>query len=203
MRLPLQPRAGLLYPGPEARLISDVPPEQYPDQLVILDGTWHHAKTLFRDIPALHALPRFQLTPEFPGRYRIRREPDATSLSTLEAAVAAACAFEPTTPGFDQLLAAFETMVDRQLAHPKSQFGWRKNESRSPLGGNVPRTLVSDLANVVVAYGESAPGQRGDRRCSQPPVFWVAQRLTTDERCAFSRSNRRLACQTRSWSTWS
>ena len=66
MCLPLQPRAGLLYPGPEARLISDVSPEQYPDQLVILDGTWHHAKTLFRDIPALHALPRFRLTPRFP-----------------------------------------------------------------------------------------------------------------------------------------
>ena len=88
-KLPLQRRAGLLYPGSGARLISELTPEQCPDQLVILDGTWHHAKTLFRDIPELHALPRYKLAPEEPGRYRIRREPDATSLSTLEATVAA------------------------------------------------------------------------------------------------------------------
>ena len=186
IQLPIQPRVGLLYPGSSARLISELAPGQCPDQLVILDGTWHHAKTLFRDIPALHALPQYKLAPDSPGRYRIRREPDATSLSTLEATVAALCVLEPATRGFDRLLAAFETMVDRQLAHATSKVGWRRNERRRQIGMNIPRALVGDLAHVVVAYGESTPGRRGDRRRSRSPVYWAAQRLGTDERCALA-----------------
>ena len=182
--LPLGPRAGLLYPGPAATLISDVPPGQGPDQLVILDGTWNHAKTLLRDIPALHALPRYKLAPDSPGRYRIRREPDAISLSTLEATVAALRALEPTTKGLDQLLESFETMVDRQLAHSKSKTRWRRNERRRQLGMNIPSALLGDLSNVVVAYGESTPGERGNKRGLRAPIYWVAQRLGTDERFA-------------------
>jgi hypothetical protein len=165
-------------------LISDLPPEQHPDQLVILDGTWHHAKTLFRDIPALHKLPQYQLSPEAPGRYRIRREPTATSLSTLEATVAALRVLEPATAGFDRLLEAFETMVDRQLAHPKS--GWRRNQRRQQTGWNIPRALVGDLANVVVAYGESSPGRRGSKPHQRSPIYWVAQRLGTNERVTYA-----------------
>ncbi len=181
MTLPLHPRAGLLFPGPEATLISEVPPEKRPDQLVILDGTWHQAKTLYRDIPALHALPRYRLAPETPGRYRIRREPDAMSLSTLEATVAALSELEPETDGLDQLLEAFETMISRQLAHPKSEAGIRRNLRRRQLGANIPKALVGDLANVVVAYGESTPGERGVKSGPRAPIFWIAERLGTGE----------------------
>src|SRR5438105_2867660 len=55
-RLRLKPRAGLLYPGPTALLISELTSEQRPEQLVVLDGTWHQAKTLVREIPALQSL---------------------------------------------------------------------------------------------------------------------------------------------------
>ena len=182
--LPLRPRAGLLCPGSAATLISDLPLDQRPGQLVILDGTWHHAKTMLRDIPALHELPQYRLAPDSPGRYRIRREPDATSLSTLEATVAALRALEPTTSGFDQLLGAFEIMVDRQLTRPKSNNEWRRNERRHRIGTNIPRVLLDDLAHVVVACGESAPGGRGKKPGLQPPVYWVAQRLGTNERFA-------------------
>ena len=92
---PLQKDVGLLYPSPNGRLLSDLAPDDRPKQLVVIDGTWHHAKTLVRDIPALAELPRFQILPAQPGRYRIRKEPDATSLSTLEAIVAALDALEP------------------------------------------------------------------------------------------------------------
>src|SRR5437773_3307820 len=62
-RLRLGPRAALLYPQGDAELISDLPPDQRPEQLVILDGTWHHAKTFVRDIAALRDLPRYRLAP--------------------------------------------------------------------------------------------------------------------------------------------
>src|SRR5947208_695592 len=69
-RLHLKSRAGLLYPGPSARLISELPGEQRPEQLVIIDGTWHHTKTMVREIPALRLLPRYRLAPTSPSRYR-------------------------------------------------------------------------------------------------------------------------------------
>src|SRR3954464_10852006 len=34
-RLHLKSRAGLLYPGPSARLISELPSDQWPEQLVV------------------------------------------------------------------------------------------------------------------------------------------------------------------------
>jgi DTW domain-containing protein YfiP len=135
-KLVLKPGAGLLYPGPDAALLDHLPVGQRPQQLVIVDGTWHHAKTLLRDIPQLHGLPRYKLAPSSPSRYRLRREPSAVYLSTLEATVAALRVLEPATWGLDQLIAAFDCMVERQLAHPRfldarqrrlpRESGWRK-----------------------------------------------------------------------------
>jgi DTW domain-containing protein len=180
-RLRLAPRAALLYPGPSALSISELPAGQRPDQLVVLDGTWHHAKTLIRDIPALRALPRYRLAPAAPSRYRIRREPSAAALSTVEAAVAALRILEPDTAGLDQLLQAFDTMVEHQLAHPGSVTGQRYRQRRRRTVGNIPLALLGDLGNIVVAYGESPPGQQGCLRTAGPPIVWVAQRLTNND----------------------
>ena len=133
-RISLRPGAGLLYPGPGAALLADLTADQRPEQLVVLDGTWHHAKTLVRDIPDLHSLPRYQLAPASPSRYRIRREPSAAFLSTVEATVAALRVLEPGTGGLDQLLQAFDHMVERQLAHPKSEDARRRLEETPRMG---------------------------------------------------------------------
>lgn len=180
-RLKLQPRAGLLYPGPAAALLTELAPEERPDQLVVLDGTWHHAKTLLREIPALRQLPRYRLAPESPSRYRIRREPTAASLSTVEATVAALQVLEPQTAGFEQLLAAFDMMVDRQLKHPHFATMPRFREHDQRPYSNLPRALLGDLSSTVVAYGEAPAGQRGRKRTAGPPVYWVAERLATGE----------------------
>ncbi len=71
--LPLRDDVGLLYPGPHSELLGELPPHRRPSQLVVLDGTWHQAKTLYRDIPRLHHIPQYRLAPSSPGRYRIRR----------------------------------------------------------------------------------------------------------------------------------
>ena len=180
-RLTLKPRAGLLYPGPGAALISELPPERRPEQLVVLDGTWHQAKTLFRDLAALCGLPHYRLAPAMPGRYRIRREPNALALSTVEATVAALAALEPETRGLDRLLAAFERMVNQQLAHPNGRYGWRQNLRRGRSRANIPLALVGDLGNVVVAYGEAAPGERRRQRAGRTPISWVAERIKTGD----------------------
>lgn len=120
-----KPRAALLYPGASARLLSELTPAERPEQLVLLDGTWHQAKTLLRDIPALREMPRYRLLPSAPSRYRIRREPNEWALSTLEAAVAALRILEPETGGLHFLLLAFNKMVEDQLAHLDSVNGRR------------------------------------------------------------------------------
>ncbi len=177
-RIQLKPRAGLLYPGPTATLLADLPIDQRPEQLVVVDGTWHHTKTLVRDIPVLQSLPRYQLAPTTPSRYRIRREPDAMFLSTIEAIVAALTELEPETVGLERLLLAFETMVETQLAHPGSENGARFIARGSRTVKNIPLALHGDLAKIVVAYGECAPGEKGlGKREAAPPICWVARRL--------------------------
>jgi DTW domain-containing protein len=56
------------------------------DGVVVLDGTWKEAKTLWWRNPWLSKLRRLVLNPQHRSRYgRIRREPRREALSTLEA----------------------------------------------------------------------------------------------------------------------
>lgn len=174
--LPFHANTGVLFPGDGARLLSDVPPEERPEQLVILDGTWHHAKTFMRQIPALADLPRYRLEPAAPSTYRIRKEPTETAVSTLEATVEALRALEPETEGLDQLVGAFDHMIDTQVQHPQQEGRLRIQKRELTAPANIPHVLLDDIDNVVVAYGESSFGRDGSRGPRQP-VYWVAQRL--------------------------
>ena len=180
--LPIQANAGLLYPRANAPLLTELSAAERPDQLVIIDGTWHQAKTIVRDVPQLRDMPCYRLTPSSPGQYRIRREPNAQSLSTLEATVAALQALEPDTVGLDQLLSAFHQMVENQLGHPAGHAAWRQNNQRQSRPRHLPHALLQNAGSLVVAYGESTPGRLGPRTATPLPVNWVAQRLGTAER---------------------
>ena len=178
----LSPRAALLYPDEDSRLLSDLGDQQRPDQLVVVDGTWSHAKSLLRQIPQLRSLPRVRLAPESPSRYRIRREPNEQALSSLEATVAALRMLEPETLGLDELIAAFDRMIDTQLLRTENT-NWRRRKRRSPVS-NVPRCLSRDLKGVVVAYGEQQRGGAGSDDTRRLPIYWTARRLDADEELA-------------------
>lgn len=179
--LPLLESTGVLFPGRDAKLLSEIPVDDRPSQLIILDGTWHHARTLMRDIPALHRLPRYRLDPVAPSTYRIRKEPTASALSTLEATVAALRVLEPETEGLGRLLGAFDRMIDDQVRHP-GQIGRLRRVTGPPRPSvNIPSALIHDIDNVVVAYGEASFGAKGRHQAVQSPVYWVAQRLGTGE----------------------
>lgn len=176
-----RPDAGLLFPGDDALLIDDLPSADRPRQLVVVDGTWHQAKTLVRDIPALRNLPRYRLAPTSPSRFKIRREPNAEALSTVEAVVATLRVFEPETAGFDQLLEVFYRMVDRQDEHPKLEANRRVVANRGRTLRNIPLALIHHPERIVVAYGESTVGGKGSGDRPRRPLVWVAQRLLGDE----------------------
>ncbi len=71
--LPIQANAGLLYPRANAPLLTELSAAERPDQLVIIDGTWHQAKTIVRDVPQLRDMPCYRLRPLYS-----RAIPDST-----------------------------------------------------------------------------------------------------------------------------
>ena len=155
---------GLLYPSPHARVLDDVPDRERPAQLLVLDGTWHTAKTLYRDKHWLRALPHFRLRPAAPGRYRIRREPQHDYVSTIEAICGALAILEPELTGLAELLQAFDSMIDDQIRYAATRSGERRTRTkRRPRAElRVPHALVSGFERLIVVYGESARPRGGE-----------------------------------------
>ena len=58
-----------------------------PRAVIVVDGTWSQARKVIKLNPFLQALPRIGLTPPRPSNYRIRAEPSAECVSTIEAVV--------------------------------------------------------------------------------------------------------------------
>jgi DTW domain-containing protein len=180
----LAPDAALLYPSVGAQDLNELSPRERPSQLVVLDGTWRHARRLFLDNPWLSEMPHVRLTPTEPSRYRIRKQPAEHCVSTLESLVAALGILEPETAGLDGLLASFDSMIDEQQAfmeNPSSTPRWQRREPRESRA--LPPDLVESFERLVVVYGESAPvGERGDARCKRRQlVRWSALRPATGE----------------------
>lgn len=200
------PDVGLLYPHPEARALSTLEPSERPRELIVLDGTWHHAHTLYRENPWLHALPHYGLVPDEPSRYRIRKEPRAECVSTLEAIVHALQLLEPGLQGLDQLITAFDHMIDAQIRYAnRGDGGRRRKRKRIKQSRAIPKALLEDFKRLVVVCGEAsarpddaalgalrgeerAPSATSGRREPRPfqsqLLYWVAARPATGERFA-------------------
>jgi len=152
----LPPDTALLYPSSEAADLESMAPGELPKNLLVLDGTWHTARKLFRHKAWLQRMPQVRLSPATPSRYRIRREPREDFVSTIEAIVQALRVLEPETQGFDALLSAFDSMIDEQLQHIARATGSRHARKRRPLPQRrTPRALVDAFERLVVAYVES------------------------------------------------
>ncbi|MBI4956866.1 MAG: DTW domain-containing protein [Myxococcales bacterium] len=175
--------AALLYPEPGGALLGSLAPAERPATLVVIDGTWAQARTIYRDCQWLHALPRFRLAPSTPSRYRLRREPRAECLSTIEAIVDALGALEPETAGLDGLLGAFERMIDDQLGMiARHRSGSRQRALLRTVAG-IPDLLAREPERVVVASGEAAP-RPPDADARDPnaarariPAHWAGVRI--------------------------
>lgn len=113
----LPPRTAVLYPAPAARALDTLPAVERPRHLVVLDGTWFHTRKMYAAQRWLGELPHVCVRPPEPSRYRIRPEPRAEYVSTVEAVVCALRILEPETAGLDALLRSFDAMVDRQAAY--------------------------------------------------------------------------------------
>lgn len=156
-RLALPPDAALLFPSPDAEDLEALPPDRRPSCVVVLDGTWHHARTLLRDLPPLAPLRRVRFTPPAPSEYRIRREPRAEYLSTIESIAHVLERLEPETPGVRTLRQSFRSLIDRALAARQSapESGRakrpRQREPRPP-----PPVLIAPPQHLLLVYAEGS-----------------------------------------------
>ncbi len=178
--IPLQ-RAGLLYPGEGARDLSQLAKDERPHQLVVLDGSWPDARHLFRDNPWIRSLPRYSLTPTAPSRYRIRAEPSARAISSIEAIVQSLQILEPETDGLESLIDVFDAMIDDQieyrLSRSKDPVSRREKRPRQQEDQSIPACLRGGLERAIIAYGESVPHPGNGRAL----VSWTAVRLDDGE----------------------
>jgi hypothetical protein len=177
----------LLYPGPEAiDVATDLP--RRPVSLIVVDGTWSQAKALVRDNAQLRALPRYTFRARSPSEYRIRREPDAAYVSTIEALVHVLGALEGDPERFVPMLAPFRAMVDAQIACATTRGAGRVRHRRAPRPPRprVPAIVRERWPDLVCVVGEANawPYRSSERGAGLYPdeiVHWVAHRPATGE----------------------
>ena len=179
----------LLYPGPGARDILREPPSG-PVTLVVVDGTWSQARNVVRDNPVLQALPRYAFATPEPSHYRIRREPRAEYVSTIEALMHVLGVLEGDPERFRSLLDPLYAMVDAQLACQASapRRGVRQVRRARPRLPRVPDAITARFDDLVCVVGEANAwpyrGPRRDRATRAEHdelVHWVAHRVATGE----------------------
>ncbi len=99
--------------------------------VVLLDGSWSEAKTLWWRNPWLLRLRRLVLNPRHRSRFgRVRREPRGEALSTLEAAAL----LLKHVDGEPEIEAALLDRLDRMIADARTA---RPAQARKAAGSNV------------------------------------------------------------------
>jgi len=87
-----EPNTFVLFPGVKSRCLKQVVQsysagEQY--NLVLIDGTWSQAKSIYFHSPFLHDLPQVSLPEPGPSLYVVRTQPSEHCVSTVESAAMA------------------------------------------------------------------------------------------------------------------
>ena len=179
--------AALLYPSDDAIDVLSDPPSG-AITLVVVDGTWWQARKLVRKNPRLSALPRYAFKAPTPSEYRIRREPDETYVSTIEALVHVLGVLEGDAERLRGLLVPFRAMIDAQIEFATSVRGARVRHGKGPVPvkrPRIPATLGEHPERIVCITGEANawPYRNGELRTSyrEELVHLVAHRPHTGE----------------------
>ena len=170
-----RPGTALLFPG-EGAIAPDAL-ERPPETLLVIDGTWPQARKMMARNPALRALPRIGFLPRKPGNYRIRREPAAHCVATVEAVVEVLTAFGLTDSQLAPLLGAFDSMVERQLTASAARTTPRRANAR-PCDPWWTSAAMPDFVvlwpHLVVVAGEANSHRRGSDVPGLPELIQLA-----------------------------
>lgn len=179
-RAGVSPHTAILFPSTDAEQLETLPPERHPREIIVVDGTWGNAKNLLRDVPELSLYRRLKFTPGRPSSYRIRKEPRADYLSTIESVAYVLRYLEPDTEGIHHLEETFCKMIDRNiLARRPSESGSRFKRHRKDTPHQFPPELATSPEKLVIAYCEGAGG------LARRAVFGSDMRATSDPKPPF------------------
>ena len=127
----------LVYPGdnsaPIEQLATEVnkkPQTQDKPPLLFIDGTWRKSRRMLYECPALAALHRVSLQSGQASRYLIRKVPNDSALSTVEAIAASLSALEGSKDKYQSLLNSMDWMIEQQIkamGEEKCQRNYLKN----------------------------------------------------------------------------
>jgi DTW domain-containing protein len=135
--------------------------------VVLLDGSWSEAKTLWWRSPWLLKLHRIVLNPQHKSRFGgIRREPRREALSTLEAAALLLKHLDPRGPEIEAaLLGALDRLID-DVRPARRQS--RRRFSTDPLGqASEPALGASAPANAARRSDARSAGSSRDKMASR------------------------------------
>ena len=157
-QLPIGARPALLYPSVDATDLESLPQEERPSDIFVIDGTWHQAKTLVRDLEKLHHFQKVRFTPDHPSEYQIRKEPQADYLSTIESIAYVLRRVEPDLTEVERLREAFLRMVNknieaRKTAHLQGILERQRTRKRRQYHRFHP-ALEAAKEQLVIAYAE-------------------------------------------------
>ncbi|PCJ56227.1 MAG: hypothetical protein COA79_19430 [Planctomycetota bacterium] len=122
----------LLYPNENAQNASQVNINSDTKKyLIVIDGTWTQAKQIVKLNPWLKDLPTIQLDLPMISQYKIRTQPFAMCLSTVEAITYCLEQMEKQPEKYKTLLLTFNKMIERQcqyipLEHLENRPKYRK-----------------------------------------------------------------------------
>lgn len=112
----------LLYPCKDAVDCTEVSLGK-TDTVIVVDGTWDEAQKIVYRNPLLRTFPSLSFSQALRSNYRIRKQPRANYLSTLES-VAYLLKFNALAQGnvassakYETLLDGFNAMVEQQLRY--------------------------------------------------------------------------------------
>ena len=115
----------LLLLGRDGEPLADPAPAlKRLEGIVLLDGTWSQAKTLWWRNPWLLKLHRLVLNPPRPARLgKLRREPRREALSTVEAAALALRHLKSGSEASDALMTALGRIISAARPEPRQRIG--------------------------------------------------------------------------------
>jgi len=111
----------LLYAGPSSVDISQRSLPSSPEitpLIIVLDGTWSWAKSMYKRSKNLQRLPTFRFTPKTKSQFLVRKQPADYCYSTIEAVhyVISHFGAQSCRNEHDRLLSVFRGMVNKQLS---------------------------------------------------------------------------------------
>nr|XP_045596736.1 tRNA-uridine aminocarboxypropyltransferase 2-like [Procambarus clarkii] len=111
----------LMYPGEKTMSLEELPhvgeDNQSPYNIIIIDGTWQQAKSMYHNCRHLHSMRRVSLSGKFISEYVIRTQPTEYALSTVETAAIALATLEQDWAIYNTLVHPLQLLCQYQIKH--------------------------------------------------------------------------------------